>query len=127
MIYEKIKNRRTNGKYSQKEVPDEALTRCMDATRLSPSSANRQPLKHVILNDWNLLRPVFRTSSWAGYPSDYQPDEEEMPGAHIVILLDRDISKRSGGGTGIAARSTSMVAYDEVLSSCIPRLLKEKD
>jgi hypothetical protein len=50
-----------------------------------------------------------------------------MPRAHIVILLDKDISKRLGGGTGIAARSISMVAYDERPGSCIPRLLKEKD
>jgi len=119
MIYEKITSRRTIRKYSQKDVPDEILIRCVGAARLSPSAANHQPLKYIIVNDENLLRPVFSTLSWAGYLPDYQPNEEEMPRAYIVILLDKDISKNKGDDAGIAAMSISMVAYDDGLGSCI--------
>lgn len=119
MICEKIASRRTIRKYLHKDVPKEVLTRCVDAARLSPSGANRQPLKYIIVEDKNLLKEVFRTLSWAGYLPDYQPSEEEMPRAYIVILLDTDIRKNSGHDAGIAAMSISMVAYDGGSGSCI--------
>jgi len=119
MTYEKIAKRRTIRKYKQEDVPEEILVRCVDAARLSPSAANRQPLKYIIINERMLLRPVFSTLSWAGYLPDYQPTEEEMPRAYIVILLDKEIRKDPGDDAGIAAMSISMVAHDEGLGSCI--------
>jgi nitroreductase len=119
MIYEKITSRRTTRKYMQKDVSEEVLSRCVDAARLSPSGANRQPLKYVIVDDQKLLTKVFSTLSWAGYLTDYQPSEEEMPRAYVVILLDKNIRKNPGHDAGIAAMSISMVAYDEGLGSCI--------
>ena len=119
MIYEKITSRRTIRKYAQKDVPREALLKCVDAARLSPSGANRQPLKYIIVNDQKLLTEVFSTLSWAGYLPDYQPSEEEMPRAYVVILLDKSIRQSPDHDAGIAAMSVSMVAYDEGLGSCI--------
>ena len=119
MIYEKITSRRTIRKYTQKDVPEKVLLNCVDAARLSPSGANRQPLKYVIINDHELLKEVFNTLSWAGYLPDYQPSEEQMPRAYIVILLDKNIRQDYGHDAGIAAMSISMVAFDEGLGSCI--------
>ncbi|MFQ5819698.1 MAG: nitroreductase family protein [Candidatus Heimdallarchaeota archaeon] len=119
MIYEKITSRRTIRKYSRKEVPKEVLEKCVDAARLSPSGANRQPLKYLVVNDQKLLKEVFSTLSWAGYLPDYQPSEEEMPMAYVVILLDKTIWKDPGHDAGIAAMSISMVAYDKGFGSCI--------
>lgn len=119
MIYEKITSRRTIRKYAQKEIPEEVLSRCVDAARLSPSGANRQPLKYVIVDDQKLLAEVFSTLSWAGYIPDYQPSEEEMPSSYIIILLDKNIAENPGHDAGIAAMSISMVAHDEGLGSCI--------
>ena len=100
-------------------MPKEILSKCVDAARLSPSGANRQPLKYVIVNDQNLLREVFDTLSWAGYLPDYHPSKEEMPRAYIVILLDKDVRRDPSHDAGIAAMSISMVAYGEGLGSCI--------
>jgi len=119
VIYEKIMSRRTIRKYVQKDVPREVLLRCVDAARLSPSGANRQPLKYVIVNDQKLTKEVFSTLRWAGYLPGYQPGESEMPRAYIVMLLDKGISENFGHDAGIAAMSISMVAYDEGLGSCI--------
>ena len=117
--YEKIRSRRTIRKYLQKAVPEEVLLKCVDAARLSPSGANLQPLSYIIVNDQKLLRKVFSTLSWAGYLPDYQPREEEMPRAYIIILLDEEISRTPNHDAGIAAMGISMVAYDEGLGSCI--------
>ncbi len=119
MIYERITSRRSIRKYAQKDVPREVLLRCVDAARLSPSGANRQPLKYVIVNDQTLIKEVFSTLKWAGYLPGYQPSEEEMPRAYIVMLLDRSIHESPSHDAGIAAMSISMVAYDEGLGSCI--------
>jgi len=119
MIYQEIMSRRTIRKYAQKDVPREVLLRCVDAARLSPSGANRQPLKYVIVNDQELIKDVFSTLKWAGYLPDFQPSEQEMPRAYIVILLDKSVHENPGHDAGIAAMSISMVAYDEGLGSCI--------
>jgi len=119
MIYEKIVSRRTIRRYKQKDVPEEVLMRCVDAARLSPSAANLQPLKYVIVNDEKLLRDVSSTLRWASYLSEYQLGKKEMPRAYIIILLDKRIREEPGHDAGIAAMSISMVAYDEGLGSCI--------
>ena len=116
--YEKIRKRRSIRKYLQKAVPEEALLKCVDAARLSPSGRNRQPLRYVIVNDPKLLRQVFTTLSWATDLPDYYPTEEEMPRAYIVILLDKNTPTPIHDAS-IAAWSISMIAYDEGLGSCI--------
>jgi nitroreductase len=116
--YEKIRKRRTIRKYLQKAVPEEALLKCVDAARLSPSGRNRQPLRYVIVNDPKLLKQVFTTLSWATDLPDYYPTEEDMPRAYIVILLDKNAPTPIHDAS-IAAMSISMVAYDERLGSCI--------
>ncbi len=119
MIYEKVASRRTIRKFTRKDVPEEVLLKCVDAARLSPSGANRQPLKYLIVTDQALRKEVFSTLSWAGYLPDYQPSKEETPQAYVVILLDKNIRKNHGHDAGIAAMSISMVAYDAGLGSCI--------
>ncbi len=119
MIYEKIVERRTVRKYTKESVPKDVLEKCVDAARLSPSGMNRQPLKYIIVDDEELLAEVFGTTSWAGYLPDYEPSEEEMPRAYIIVLLDKDIRKNCGHDAGIAVMSISMVAYEEGLGSCI--------
>ena len=119
MIYEKIKSRRTIRKYIQKDVPKEVLYKCVDAARLSPSGANLQPLKYVVVNNDTQLNLVFNTLKWAAYLPDYKPSKNEMPKAYIIILLDKNISNKPGHDAGIASMSISMVAYDEGLGSCI--------
>jgi nitroreductase len=119
MIYEKIVERRTIRRYTKESVPKDVLEKCVDAARLSPSGMNRQPLKYIIVDDEKLLEKVFGTTSWAGYLPDYEPSEEEMPRAYIIVLLDKEIRKNCGHDAGIAVMSISMVAYEEGLGSCI--------
>jgi len=117
-VYEKIRKRRSTRKYLQKAVPEEALLKCVDAARPSPSGRNRQPLRYAIVNYPKLLKQVFSTLSWAVDLPDYYPTDEEMPRAYIVLLLDKN-GRTPIHDAGIAAMSISMVAYDEGLGSCI--------
>ena len=119
MIYEIIASRRTIRKYKQRSVPKEVLEKCVDAARLSPSEANRQPLKYCIIDDPKLLKKAFSAIRWAGYLPEYSPDEKEMPRAYILILLDKNIHHDYCHDAGIAAMSISMVAYSRGIGSCI--------
>lgn len=119
MIYEKIIARRTIRKFQKKEVPKEILIKCVDAARLSPSGANRQPLKYIIINDEEQLRKVFPLTRWAGYLPNYYPTEDEMPRAYIAIILDKNIRQQPGHDAGISAMAISMVAFEHGIGSCI--------
>jgi nitroreductase len=50
-VYETIKTRRSVRAYQDKPVPEESLTRILDAARLAPSGHNRQPWKFVVVTD----------------------------------------------------------------------------
>ncbi len=50
-IYEAIKNRRSVRSYQDKSIPEEILTRIMDAARMAPSGNNRQSRKFVVVTD----------------------------------------------------------------------------
>ncbi len=117
-IYKKITSRRTVRKYLQTAVSEKVLLKCVDAARLSPSGGNLQPLRYVIVNEPKLLKQVFNTLSWAVYLPDYGPTEEEMPRAHIVLLLDKN-GRTPIHDASIASMNISMVAYDEGSGSCI--------
>jgi nitroreductase len=119
LIYEKIVRRRTTRKFEQRPIPKQVLERCLDAARLSPSGANRQPLKYVVVNDDEQLKKVFKATKWAGYLPEYSPSEDEAPKAYVAILLDKNISTSPGHDAGIAAMSISMVAFEEGVASCI--------
>ncbi|MFH1429253.1 MAG: nitroreductase family protein [Candidatus Margulisiibacteriota bacterium] len=51
-FYELIKNRRSIRDYDPKKiVPDEVLGRILDAGRIAPSAANRQPRKFIVVKN----------------------------------------------------------------------------
>jgi len=89
MIYQEIMSRRTIRKYAQKDVPREVLLRCVDAARLSPSGANRQPLKYVIVNDQELIKDVFSTAGIAAMSISMVAYDEGL-GSCILGAVDRE-------------------------------------
>ncbi|MCG2821432.1 MAG: nitroreductase family protein, partial [Candidatus Atribacteria bacterium] len=46
-----IKTRRSVRKYKSQEVPEECLNKILGATRWSPSAANRQPWRFIVVRD----------------------------------------------------------------------------
>ena len=50
-VYEVIEVRRSVRSYQEKEVPEEVLTRILEAGRMAPSAGNRQPWKFVVVTD----------------------------------------------------------------------------
>ncbi|MCJ7631594.1 nitroreductase family protein [Candidatus Bathyarchaeota archaeon] len=119
MIYESLINRRTIRKFTQQPVTREVLKKCVDAARLSPSGANRQPLKFIACNDKKYVSQIFSSlPRWTSIPG-YKHAPNEVPTAYIIILLDTKLKEKQGSDAGIAAMSILMVAYENSLGSCI--------
>ncbi len=92
----------------------------VELARLSPSGANRQPLKFLLSSGADRNALIFPHLKWAGYIEDWDgPAGSERPGGYIVILGDTEISKGFGTDHGIAAQSIMLGAAAAGLGGCI--------
>ena len=121
MIIELIsKNRSYRRFYQNVAIPLDTLKELVNMARLSPSSANKQPLKYILSNDSRKNELIFPCLSWAGYLKGWNgPAEGEKPSAYIIILGDREISQAFGCDHGIASQSILLGAVEKGLGGCI--------
>lgn len=96
------------------------LRELVDLARCTPSAANRQPLKYVLVNEPARNAAVFKHLAWAGYLRDWPgPAEGERPSAYIVIVLDKEIVQQPGCDHGIAAQTIVLGAVERGLGGCM--------
>lgn len=121
MIYDIIlRNRSYRRFYQDRIISLETLRDLIELARLSPSSANLQPLKYLLSNTPEKNSIIFSTLAWAGYFKDWPgPEEGERPSAYIVILGDTNITKDFSCNHGIAAQSILMGAVEKGYGGCI--------
>lgn len=62
-----IKRRRSIRKFKDKEVPYKTLKEIVNSGRLAPSAMNRQPSEYLIVDDQELVKRIFSSTSWAGF------------------------------------------------------------
>src|SRR5690242_1331989 len=103
--YDLILNRRTIRKFKQQPIERVVLEKLINAARLAPSAANKQPLKYKIVDDPATVNKVFENVRWANYITPAgNPGEGETPVAFIAILIDTEITKgECGSDIGAAA------------------------
>ena len=111
---ELMHKRRTIRKFRQEPVPHEVLLNCVDCARLSPTSANLQPLRFQIIEDAETRAKVFETLLWAGYIKPKgNPQEGERPMAYIAVVQDTNIRKGDAGVDAGAAMMSMVLAAEE--------------
>lgn len=114
--------------YGDKPVSKEQLIKLINLARLSPSGANKQPLKYMIINDNSTNSLVFDNIFWAGYLKDWAgPNDEERPTAYIIMLRDKEISKTPSMDEGIAAQSIFLGAREAGLGGCFIGSFKKNE
>jgi nitroreductase len=117
--------RRFNESFS---VEYKTLEQLIDLARLSPSGANRQPLKFLIFNKPGECDRVFPSLAWAGYLKEWPgPVSGERPSAYIIVLGDTMISGSFGVDHGIAAQSIMLGATEAGLGGCIIASIKHEE
>lgn len=115
-----IINRRTIRKFSQKPLTYEMLKKYINAARVAPSAANKQPLKYKIINEENMIKKILGLVKWAAYiQPEGNPKKEEEPTAFIAIAADKNI-KDSGFefDLGAAAENIMLAAEIDNVGSC---------
>lgn len=115
-----FKNRTCRRFIESQRIDQKTLEELIDLARLSPSGANRQPLKYLIYNTLSDCERLFPFLAWAGYLKEWQgPVAGERPSAYIVILGDTKITESFGIDHGIAAQSIMIGATELGLGGCI--------
>ena len=119
-VYDLILNRRTIRKFEQKPITDEMMKKYINAARLAPSAANRQPLKYVGIVSKVKVSEVFDNVKWAGYLApDYNPKENERPTAFIAVCVDNDISKAGYDmDIGASIENIILTALEDGVGAC---------
>lgn len=118
-IRDAIKGRRSIRKFKQTPIEEKMLIECVEAGRLAAQGANMQPIKYVIVNEKQLADAIFPFTKWAGYLApNYNPKENEIPVAYIVLLCDQEIKKEAGVDVGAVGQNILLSAYSQGLGSC---------
>ncbi len=127
-VYEIILKRRSIRRF-RGDIPErEVLERMVNAARLAPSAANKQPLEYIIIDDSELLPKVFKALRWAAYiaPKGTPPEGYE-PRAYIMILVNKDIAiKEYPRDIGASAENIILTGLEEGLGSCWIRSFDRK-
>lgn len=129
MIREMILKNRSYRRFFQEEnIGESVLRELVDLARLSPSSANRQPLKYILSCDQAKNALIFPHLGWAGYLKDWPgPEEGERPSAYILILLDTRLSQKIDCDHGIASQSIMLGAIERGLGGTIIASIKRDE
>ncbi|BCW99718.1 MAG: nitroreductase [Armatimonadota bacterium] len=115
-----LKNRSYRRFQQERSVPVQTLRELVELARFSPSAANLQPLKFLLVCSPEACARVFPTLAWAGYLQDWDgPAEGERPSAYIVILGDTRIRAHIDCDHGIAAQSIMLGAVERGLGGCM--------
>jgi nitroreductase len=114
--------------YEDVPVGEETLRELVELARLSPSSANLQPLKFLFSTNPKTNALINEHLSWAGYLNDWTgPQEGERPAAYIFILGDNSINRTINVDQGIAAFSILLGATERGLGGCIVASIKRRE
>ena len=115
-----VKNRSYRRFFQEEKISEDTLREFVELARLSPSGANKQPLKFILSCDEVKNPKVFECLKWAGGLKEWDgPEEGEKPTGFIVIIEDTNIGLVGGVDHGIAAHSILLGATEKGLGGCM--------
>ncbi|MBU0515769.1 MAG: nitroreductase family protein [Proteobacteria bacterium] len=120
-VFETIIARRTVRAFGPEPVTSDHLTKLVEAARVAPSAANKQPLAYIGVNDPDLLPRIFDCLKWAAYiaPAGDPPPGQE-PRGYIVVLKDKKVADETffRYDVGAAVENMLLAAQEMGLASC---------
>lgn len=85
-VFEAVKTRRSIRKYKSEPIPKEKLEMILEATRLAPSAANRQPWRFIIVQDQDRKKALAEAANKQTFLSE--------AAAITVAVGDPDVSAK---------------------------------
>jgi len=117
LLQENRSYRRFDASY---KLSDDTLRDLIDLARISPSAANRQPIKYVLVNQDDQLDKIFPCIGWAAYLQDWKgPEPKERPTAYIIMITELQIAPHVNIDPGICAQSILLGATEKGLGGCM--------
>ena len=107
-VYECLKDRRTVRRFTQVPVPDEILTKILEAARWAPSSRDQQPWHLVVVRDKEMLAKIGRIAGTGSFIA-------EAPVAIGVVMDNADSPELDAGR---ALQQMEIMAWSEGLGTC---------
>ena len=118
--YDLIISRRSIRQFQQKPISRDILRDIVNAGRLAPSAANRQPLEFVVVDEENKRWEIFPRLKWAGYiVPEGNPKPGQEPQAYVVVLVNTNIrDKGFEWDSGAAIENMILTAWEKGIGSC---------
>ncbi len=129
MLEDLVKRNRSYRRFYQEvSVPHDVLKGFIELARLTPSAANRQPLKYLLVNDRDKNEKLFKSLNWAAYLTDWDgPEEGEKPSAYIIVLGDTEIAREYYDDPGIAMQTILLGAVEKGFGGCMLASVKREN
>lgn len=119
-LYELIQSRRSIRQFLPQPVPQDILKDIVNAARLAPSAANRQPLEFIVVDEEGLQKQIFPCLKWAGYIApDGNPKPGQEPQAYVVVCVNTEIREKGyEWDSGAAIENLMLAAWEKGVGSC---------
>jgi nitroreductase len=115
-----LKNRSYRRFYQDVKITGDELKDMVENVRFTPSAANKQPLKFILVSDESMNRQIFPHLRWAAYLTEWDgPEEGERPSAYIVMLGKRKESPNIDADYGIAMQTILLSAAEKGYGGCL--------
>lgn len=98
-------------------VPDEVITRILNAGRLSGSSKNTQPWQFILIKDRNILVELSKCGDYA----------QHLQRANFGIAIVTEKTKRAEYDAGRCSQNMFLAAWNDGVGSCIATMHRQQE
>lgn len=119
-LYDLIISRRSIRQFRPEPISRDILQNIVNAGRLAPSAANRQPLEFIVVDEKDKREQIFPCLKWAGYIApEGNPKPGMEPQAYVVVLVNTDIREKGyEWDSGAAIENMILAAWEKGIGSC---------
>ncbi len=127
-LYDLIISRRTIREFLDTPVTRASLEKYVNAGRLAPQAANRQPLEFIVVDDWAVCNKIFPQIKLAG-SLEWKPSADRQPRAYIAIIVKSGVQKPFWVpyDVALASENISLAAWEEGVGSCFIGAFNKKE
>lgn len=118
-LYDLIVSRRTIREFQDKSIPEGLLENFVNAGRLAPQAANKQPLEFIIIDDRGVCEKIFGIVKLAGY-LEWKPALDKRPRAYIAVIANKSLQAPAWipFDVALASENICLTAWEEGIGSC---------
>jgi len=119
-LYDLIISRRSIRQFKPKPISKDLLKDFVNAGRLAPSAANRQPLEFIVVDEEGCRNQVFPCLKWAGYIApEGNPKPGQEPQAYVAVLVNTRVREKGfEWDVGAAVENMILAAWQSGIGSC---------